>query len=269
MTAPDKKPLPPVMQSRADASHGGGYFSSQERVPTFQRSNSARTAPGLQRSTSTRDTPGHPSEMSLENWRDHPGSRSSQGPERTKHRVSFSLTENHELETQKLREKWREPTAHRKKVLQAKQDTNQQPLRYNYEQPGFVEREKENMCGGKAYTIYGVKEVKECAKGSSGRHHQLVRAFSLRDNNSNYTKIPRAYSVNAGGRHVMPMECETCGKGGIGIVFLGLPGNETSFCKSCKSSAGSGWGGHDKPLKKKKSILDYCRKILRLPQKSR
>ncbi|CAM6097035.1 unnamed protein product [Calypogeia fissa] len=267
---PEKRSLPSVMQQqqpRSDASYGGSFV--QERGPSFQRSSSAREVPGLQRSSSTRDTPGQRSEMSIDNWTDHPASKSV--TDRTKHRVSFSLTENHEVETQRLREKFREPIVPCKKVLQAKQQaTNQQALRYNYEQPGFVEHEKENICAGRAYTIYGVKESKDCPKGSSGRHHQVVRAFSLRENSSTYTKMPRAYSVNATGRHIMPMECETCGKGGIGIVFLGLPGDDGSFCKACKSSSGSGWScGESKPPKKKKSVMDYCRKILRLSQKSR
>lgn len=241
-----------------------------------------------QRSFSMRETP--TSRAEAETASDQaPRRKSSATP--VKPRVSFSDTnstrpegaEENAMDAQRIHEKWKDsPSAMRQaRFLSA----TTQPLRYNYEQPGFVERRSTDGCGRSYSNGGGFRAYDKDQEKENSRQPPLSRTFSTFSfaDKAAYRRMARTFTFSTT-KHVQPVvvECVTCGKG-LGIIVQGLPAGETSsFCKACKPGLPGAVGGPgpigtgefyfpDKSTsrsssvksysKKKKGMLDYCRKL--------
>ncbi|KAG6553810.1 hypothetical protein Mapa_004727 [Marchantia paleacea] len=240
-----------------------------------------------QRSFSMRETP--TSRAEAETASDQaPRRKSSATP--VKPRVSFSDANStrpegaeENADAQRIHEKWKDsPSAMRQaRFLSA----TTQPLRYNYEQPGFVERRSTDGCGRSYSNGGGFRAYDKDQEKENARQPPLSRTFSTFSfaDKAAYRRMARTFTFSTT-KHVQPVvvECVTCGKG-LGIIVQGLPAGETSsFCKACKPGLPGAVGGPgpigtgefyfpDKSTsrsssvksysKKKKGMLDYCRKL--------
>lgn len=83
--------------------------------------------------------------------------------------------------------------------------------------------------------------------------------------------MARAYSEKHGVQQAI-LECNACGRG-LGVVVHGNPGTETSFCQSCRRHATSEWtlpptqGPSESGKSKRKGMMHFCKKILRMGKK--
>lgn len=122
--------------------------------------------------------------------------------------------------------------------------------------------------------------------GASGGFHRndpmsttnvMQKAASMREGGAHSDAImamARAYSEkHHGGIPPAILECVSCGRG-LGVVIVqGNPGiADTSFCQSCRPLPGLSWSyASSKVLEvsksKRKGMMHYCRKILRMGKK--
>lgn len=107
----------------------------------------------------------------------------------------------------------------------------------------------------------------------SGHHAVMQKAASMREGGAHSDAImamARAYSE----RHGVPqaiLECVACGRG-LGVIVQGNPGIDTSFCQSCRPHALAGWpyntkGAPENGKSKRKGMMHFCKKILRMGKK--
>ncbi|KAL2634267.1 hypothetical protein R1flu_005746 [Riccia fluitans] len=173
---------------------------------------------------------------------------------------------------------------HQARLLSAA--TRSQPIRFNFEQPGFVERKSTDGCG--SYRTGGGAQgsLHKEEKENKNPEPPLSRTFSTVSfpDKATYRRVTSAFTFSTP-KNVQPtvVECVSCGKG-LGIVVQGFSAGETSsFCKACKPAGVPGavggpgkWGNGefycpDKATnrtssvksfsKKKKNMLNYCRKL--------
>ncbi|KAL3695767.1 hypothetical protein R1sor_009843 [Riccia sorocarpa] len=149
--------------------------------------------------------------------------------------------------------------------------TRSQPLRYNYEQQGFVERKSTDGAYSKGG---GGKFSRRKEDKENLQQPPLSRTFSTfsATDKATYRRVASALPLSTP-KNMQPtvVECVSCGKG-LGIVVQGFSaGAASSFCKACKPAGGAGtWdkstsrSSSVKTFIKKKTMLNYCRKLLGL-----
>ncbi|KAL2653421.1 hypothetical protein R1flu_021549 [Riccia fluitans] len=258
-------------------------------VSAMSRRSSSGKIVSSQRSFSMRETSS--SRMDADSLPPEEAPRRKSSAATVKPRVSFSDSVNlkpdreSDADLQRIHEKWIDrPSA--TAIREAKMlNATTQPLRYNYEQPGFVERKSTDGCG--AYSTGGFRQhgEEESTRRQQASLSRTFSTFSFADK-STHRRMAKTFTFSKD-KHVQPVvvECVSCGKG-LGIVVQGFPAGETSsFCKACKPGLPGAVGGpglcgtgefyfgdksttrttssNVKPYcKKKKSMLDYCRKLL-------
>ncbi|KAL3693888.1 hypothetical protein R1sor_007539 [Riccia sorocarpa] len=118
--------------------------------------------------------------------------------------------------------------------------TRSQPLRYNYEQPGFVERKSTDGAYSKGG---GGKFSRRKEEKENLQQPPLSRTFSTfsATDKATYRRVASALPLSTP-KNMQPtvVECVSCGKG-LGIVVQGFSAGEaSSFCKGCKPAGGAG-----------------------------
>ncbi|XP_024381027.1 uncharacterized protein [Physcomitrium patens] len=109
-----------------------------------------------------------------------------------------------------------------------------------------------------------------------GYHHNksiMQKAASMREGGAHSDAImamARAYSEKHGVQQAI-LECVSCRRS-LGVVVQGNPGNDTSYCQSCRPHAIGGWTYNmaskpDSSKSKRKGMMNFCRKILRMGKK--
>uniref|UniRef100_A0A7I3ZSD7 Uncharacterized protein n=2 Tax=Physcomitrium patens TaxID=3218 RepID=A0A7I3ZSD7_PHYPA len=101
----------------------------------------------------------------------------------------------------------------------------------------------------------------------------LKKAISMREGGAHADAVMEMAQVYADSMCGVPktLDCASCGRN-LGIIVQGNPGVDLAFCQACRPTS-SQW---KKPIldnaagfkKKKNGIMQFCRKMLRLEQKS-
>ena len=148
-------------------------------------------------------------------------------------------------------------TQHPSKKATATQSMRYDRLNSNFGTNPVTTFEDEISSRDRNYYIGGPSVMQKAASmREGGAHSDAIMAMA------------RAYSEKHGVPQAI-LECVSCGRG-LGVVVQGNPGIDTSFCQSCRPPALS-WNYPTSKLSetksKKKGMMHYCKKILRLGRK--
>lgn len=145
---------------------------------------------------------------------------------------------------------------------------------------GRVQRTQSHRYGRLSGRKSDPNQLFDVIDNTSGTHHieavpnsVLKKAISMREGGAHADAVMEMAQVYADSMCGVPktLDCASCGRN-LGIIVQGNPGVDLAFCQACRPSS-SQW---KKPIadnaagfkKKKNGIMQFCRRMLRLEQKS-